>query len=31
MWKQIITALMDALRLVTYTSDDRKNRRRWNT
>lgn len=31
MWKQIIAVLLDALRLVTYTSDDRNNRHRRNT
>lgn len=28
MWKQIISILMDAIRLVTFTSDDKGNRRR---
>jgi hypothetical protein len=27
MWKQIVSILMDAIRLVTFTSDDKDNRR----
>lgn len=28
MWKQIVSILMDAIRLVTFTSDDKNSRRR---
>ena len=31
MWKQIVSILMDAIRLVTFTSDDKDNRRGRNS